>query len=64
MYALTIPTNAPHPKLAQEFVAYVLGPAGRKVIADNGFIPMPRPYAMHRDKVPADLRALTVAWPR
>ncbi len=64
VYALTIPTNAPHPKLAQEFVAYVLGPAGHKVIADNGFIPMPRPYAMHRDKVPADLRALTVAWPR
>ncbi|TAM33836.1 MAG: extracellular solute-binding protein [Burkholderiaceae bacterium] len=63
VYAMTIPNAAPHPKLAQEFVAYVLGPAGRKVIADNGFIPMQQPYAMNRDKVPADLRGLTVAWP-
>lgn len=64
VYAMTIPTNAPHARLAQEFVAYVLGPAGKKVIADNGFIPMKQPYAMHRDKVPADLRKLTVAWPQ
>lgn len=63
VYALTIPNAAPHPKLAQEFVAYVLGPAGHKAIADNGFIPMQQPYAMNRDKVPADLRGLTVAWP-
>ena len=63
VYALTIPNHAPHPKLAQEFVAYVLGPAGRKVIGDNGFIPMQQPYAMNLDKVPADLRGLAVAWP-
>lgn len=63
IYAATIPTAAPHPKLAQEFIAYVLGPAGQKVIAANGFIPLKQPYAMHRDKVPADLRGLTVAWP-
>ncbi|WP_449370099.1 extracellular solute-binding protein [Thiomonas sp.] len=64
IYALTIPTNAPHPKLAQEFIAYVLGPEGQKVIADNGFIPLKQPYAMHRDKVPSALRKLTVAWPQ
>lgn len=64
IYAVTIPTTAPHPKLAQEFIAYLLGPAGQKVIAANGFIPLKQPYAMNRDKVPADLRKLTVAWPR
>ena len=64
VYAMTIPTGAPHPRLAQQFVAYVLGPAGQKVIAEYGFIPMKHPYAMHRDKVPADLRKLTVAWPQ
>ncbi|CUA95007.1 extracellular solute-binding protein [Thiomonas bhubaneswarensis] len=64
IYALTIPNSAPHPKLAQEFIAYVLGPEGQKVIAANGFIPLKQPYAMHRDKVPADLRKLTVAWPQ
>ncbi|MGC8703433.1 MAG: extracellular solute-binding protein [Thiomonas sp.] len=63
IYALTIPTSAPHPKLAQEFIAYLLGPEGQKVIAANGFIPLHKPYAMHRDKVPAALRRLTVAWP-
>lgn len=64
IYAVTIPTTAPHPKLAQEFIAYLLGPAGQNVIAANGFIPLKQPYAMNRDKVPADLRKLTVAWPR
>lgn len=63
IYAVTIPNTAPHPKLAQEFIAYLLGPAGQKVIAANGFIPLKQPYAMHRDKVPTDLRGLTVAWP-
>ncbi|OZB71096.1 MAG: ABC transporter substrate-binding protein [Thiomonas sp. 13-64-67] len=64
IYAVTIPTTAPHPKLAKEFIAYLLGPAGQKVIAANGFIPLKQAYAMNRDKVPADLRKLTVAWPR
>lgn len=64
IYAVTIPNTAPHPKLAQEFIAYLLGPEGQKVIAANGFIPLKQPYAMHRDKVPASLRGLTVAWPQ
>ena len=63
IYAVTIPNTAPHPKLAQEFIAYLLGPEGQKVIAGNGFIPLKQPYAMHRDKVPAALRDLTLAWP-
>ncbi|MDE2627846.1 MAG: extracellular solute-binding protein [Burkholderiales bacterium] len=64
VYALTIPMNAPHAELAREFAAYVLGPAGQKVIADNGFIPMKQPYAMNRDNVPPGLRELTTAWPQ
>ena len=64
LYAVTIPTTAPHPKLAQEFIAYLLGPEGQKVIAANGFIPLKQPYAMHRDKVPSELRKMTVNWPQ
>ena len=64
IYAVTIPHTARHPKLAQEFIAYLLGPEGQKVIAANGFIALKQPYAMHRDKVPASLRGLTVAWPQ
>lgn len=64
VYALTIPTNAPHAELAREFAAYVLGPVGQQVIADNGFIPMTRPYAMNRENVPRGLRELTTAWPQ
>jgi len=60
VYALTIPTTAPHPELAQQFVAYLLGPAGQKVFAANGFITLRHPVALHRDKLPASLRRLTV----
>ena len=31
-YALTIPTNAPEPALAREFVAFLLGPEGRRIL--------------------------------
>jgi molybdate/tungstate transport system substrate-binding protein len=61
VYALTIPTTAPHPELAQQFVAYLLGPAGQKVFAANGFITLRHPVALHRDKLPAALRRLTVS---
>ena len=31
-YALTIPANAPEPELAREFVAFLLGPEGRRIL--------------------------------
>ncbi len=63
VYALTIPAGAPHPKLAAEFIAYLLGPQGQKLIAQNGFTPVHPAYAQFAAKMPASLRKMTVAWP-
>ena len=35
-YCITIPNNAPNPDLAAQFVQFVLGPTGSKIMADNG----------------------------
>jgi molybdate/tungstate transport system substrate-binding protein len=32
-YAFTIPANAPDPELARQFVAFLLGPEGRRILA-------------------------------
>jgi molybdate/tungstate transport system substrate-binding protein len=37
LYALTIPTAAPHPALAQAFVDFVLSDAGARILEANGF---------------------------
>ena len=63
VYALTIPKGAPHPKLAAEFIAYLLGPKGQALIEKNGFAPVHPAYAQHADKMPKTLRKLTVPWP-
>lgn len=34
-YGLTIPSNAPHPDLATEFIQFLIGPEGQQVMADN-----------------------------
>jgi molybdate/tungstate transport system substrate-binding protein len=33
-YGITIPSNAPQPALAAEFIAFLLGPDGRQIMAD------------------------------
>lgn len=63
VYALTVPTNAPHAKAAAEFVQFVLSPTGRKIIAHNGFGPIRPGYAVNVDKVPASLRSEVKPWP-
>jgi len=40
VYGMTIPKNAPHPKLAQAFVAFLLGPEGRAIMKQNGQLPI------------------------
>ena len=37
VYALTIPTGAPHRELARAFAGFVLSPAGRDILAKAGF---------------------------
>ncbi|MBI4722237.1 MAG: tungstate ABC transporter substrate-binding protein WtpA [Candidatus Stahlbacteria bacterium] len=36
VYAITIPNNAPHSKLAVEFVKFVLGAKGQEIMKNNG----------------------------
>ncbi|MCU0620974.1 MAG: extracellular solute-binding protein, partial [Gemmatimonadales bacterium] len=43
VYALTIPTRAPHPSRATAFVRFVLSPAGRAIVARNGLLPLEPP---------------------
>jgi molybdate/tungstate transport system substrate-binding protein len=40
VYALTIPTAAPHPELARAFVQFVLSDSGRAIIERNGLVPI------------------------
>ena len=48
LYALTIPTGAPHPALAREFVAFVLSEEGREILRGAGFSVAARPVVVGR----------------
>ncbi len=63
VYALTIPHDAPHPRLAAEFVALLLGPQGQQLLRRNGFTPLHPAQAQHRDRLPPSLQALTADAP-
>jgi len=43
VFALTVPTDAPHAALALEFVQYLLAEAGQQALRRSGFIPLPVP---------------------
>jgi molybdate/tungstate transport system substrate-binding protein len=43
VYALTIPTAAPHPTTALAFVRFILSPEGRAILERNGFTVMSPP---------------------
>lgn len=43
VYALTIPTAAPHPATARAFVRFVFSAEGRAILARNGFIVQEQP---------------------
>jgi molybdate/tungstate transport system substrate-binding protein len=58
VYALTVPTNAPNPAAARQFVEFVLGPAGQKIMNDNGFTVL-SPAVAGGQPLPAPLRPLT-----
>ncbi len=59
-YGVTIPSNAPHPREAEEFVAFLLGPEGQGVLrADMQPLILP-PRADHFEQVPAPLKPLCV----
>jgi molybdate/tungstate transport system substrate-binding protein len=43
VYALTIPTAAPHPRTAQAFVRFIFSPEGQNILKDNGFTVLEKP---------------------
>jgi molybdate/tungstate transport system substrate-binding protein len=43
VYALTIPTAAPHPGTAQAFVRFIFSPEGQAILKDNGFMLLEKP---------------------
>jgi molybdate/tungstate transport system substrate-binding protein len=57
VYALTIPKNAPRPRAAGELAAWLLGPAGRALLSDEGLPPVVRVLG-DPARVPAALRDL------
>ncbi len=59
-YGLTIPSNAPHPRQAQEFVVFLLGPEGRAVMEANAHPLIIPPEADDYDALPEMLKPLCV----
>lgn len=57
-YGMTIPTNAPEPSLAEEFVAFVLGREGRRILLDDHQPLIVPPVAQRAERMPAALEDL------
>jgi molybdate/tungstate transport system substrate-binding protein len=55
VYALTIPTAAPHPRTAQAFVKFIVSPEGQAILKDNGFVLLDKPLLGGPGKPPAGL---------
>ena len=52
VYALTIPTRAPHPQVARAFAAFVLSREGQDILSRAGFRLLDRPEFVGTDRVP------------
>lgn len=55
-YAFTIPENAPDPELARQFVAFVLGPDGRRILEQDHQPLITPPEADHVAAAPEEVR--------
>lgn len=55
VYALTIPTVAPHPRTAAAFVGFVFSPEGQAIMKANGFIVLEKPLLAGPGKPPPGL---------
>jgi molybdate/tungstate transport system substrate-binding protein len=62
-YGITIPTNAPHPKEAALFVAFLLGPEGRKIMAGNHHPEFDPIIAVDYQNAPPNIQALSQPQP-
>jgi len=55
VYALTIPTEATHPRTAEAFVRFIFSPEGKAIIKQNGFTLLEQPLLAGPGKPPAGL---------
>jgi molybdate/tungstate transport system substrate-binding protein len=55
VYALTIPTGAPHPQTAAAFVRFVFSPEGQAILRANGFTLLDKPLLSGPGKPPPGL---------
>jgi molybdate/tungstate transport system substrate-binding protein len=55
VYALTIPTAAPHPRTAEAFVHFVFSPEGQAILKANGFMVLEKPLLGGPGKPPTGL---------
>ena len=62
-YGVTIPTNAPHPTQAIDFVAYLLGTKGQALLLENHQPLITPPQASNHVAMPEPLRHLCVPLP-
>jgi molybdate/tungstate transport system substrate-binding protein len=58
LYGVTIPASAPNPELAEEFIRYLLGEEGRRILSENYQPLIIPPTTDNIDSVPAGLRDL------
>jgi molybdate/tungstate transport system substrate-binding protein len=59
-YGVTVPTNAPQPKAAVDFVTYLLGPEGQRIFTENYQPLITPPQADGVEQLPAALQSLCV----
>ena len=64
VFALTIPKDAARPQLAEQFVAFMLSPAGRAVLKMEHVDVMDRPWTYDLEQMPVRLRSYVVTRPR
>jgi molybdate/tungstate transport system substrate-binding protein len=60
-YGITIPSNARHPQEAAAFIAFLLGPEGRAVMAEHHHPLLDPPTVDYHGRLPAGLQDLCVA---
>jgi len=63
IYGLTVPSTAPDPALARQFIRFVLSAQGQAIMRGNGFAVISPALASSKAAVPAALRPLTMPWP-
>ena len=56
LYGITIPQNAPHPELAVEFVKFVIGSDGQRILRDNHQPSIVPSRTDNLDKLPSELK--------